>query len=290
MGEGRFVFALVDPDTLDPSNPDPATADPLSMTVIFEFHQPGQPKTDGQDKKQRHRNARKWHQLGAMPFGESYNKTLQAITDAFVTTYGPASLNQLRTDEITLSEPVLLKGQPGPGGPDRVWELREFKNTSGTLRPGPVQATAGDSFDRDPTFGQYLLDHKDDLLAGKLALGTFAGYSSEESFSKTRWQFPDVNGQPFPEDVRSAFAKGTCNGCHNAEQASFPAPQFPEGAQIGFYHVTPFPTAASPSGDLAGTERVSPFLKNTDLPRRATFMQNVLADPTSTVGTTSLAD
>jgi len=42
----------------------------------------------------------------------------------------------------------------------------------------------------------------------------------------------------------------------------------------------------SPGGDLSGTERVSGFLKVKDLPRRATFMQNVLANPASTQGTT----
>lgn len=287
MGEGRFVFALVDPDTLDPGDPDPRMATPMSMTVIFEFHQPGQPKTATKDHKQRQRNAQKWHALGSLPFGERYNRALEQITDAFVTTYGPASLNQLRTDEIALAGETLLPGQPGPeaGAP---WELREFKIKDGLLQIGPVQATADDRFDRDPGFAQYLLDHQDDVAAGKLVLGPYAGYTSTESFSTTRWEFPDVGGQAFPETVRFNFAKNTCNGCHNAEQASFPAPQFPEGGAIGFYHVTPFPKEKSPGGDLAGTERVSPFLKQKDLPRRATFMQNVLVDPTTTVGATAL--
>jgi len=35
---------------------------------------------------------------------------------------------------------------------------------------------------------------------------------------------------------------------------------------------------------------VSPFLKTKDLPRRATFMQNVLKNPTTTVGASALAD
>ena len=98
MGEGRFVFALVDPDTLDARHPDPHQATPMSMTVIFEFHQVGQPKTATKDQKQRQRNAGRWHALGKLPYGPSFNAALQQITDAFVTTYGPASLNQLRTD------------------------------------------------------------------------------------------------------------------------------------------------------------------------------------------------
>ena len=279
MGEGRFVFGLVDPDS----------GAPLSMTVIFEFHQPGQPKTPTRDHKQRQRNAQKWHALASLPFGAAYNRALQQITDAFVTTYGPASLNQLRTNEIALAGERLLSGQPGPeaGAP---WELREFKIVDGRLQVGPVQATADDRFDRDPGFARYLLDHRDEVLAGKLPLGSYAGYTSTEAFSATRWELPDVDGAPFPEDVRGAFARNTCNGCHNAEQATFPAPQFPEGGALGFYQVTPFPPGPPARGGLAGTERVSEFLKTKDLPRRATFMQNVLVDPTTTVGATALAD
>ena len=286
MGEGRFVFSLVDQDTMAAHHPDLQAADPMSMTVIFEFHLPGQPKTAPKDNQQRQKNAQKWHALGGMPFGESYNHALQGLTDAFVSTYGTKSLNQLRTNVIALATSSLLKGQPGPEA-ESVWELREFKLVGGKLVVSPVQATAGDAYIGDPTFGQYLLDNKADLLAGKLALGTFAGFTASQEFSKTRWQFPDVGGQPFPDDVRFAFAKGTCNGCHNAEQASFAAPQFPEGQSIGFLHITPFVGADhSPGGDLSGTERVSGFLKVKDLPRRATFMQNVLANPASTQGTT----
>lgn len=279
MGEGRFVFGLVDPDT----------GAPLSMTVIFEFHQPGQPKTPTRDQKQRYRNAQKWHALASLSYGEAYNRALQQITDAFVTTYGPASLNQLRTNEIALAGETLLPGQPGPeaGAP---WELREFKIIDGTLQIGPVQATADDRFDRDPGFARYLVDHRDEVLAGKLPLGDYAGYVSTEAFSQTRWEFPDVDGAPFPENVRGAFARNTCNGCHNAEQATFPAPQFPEGGALGFYQVTPFPQEAPRRGKLAGTERVSEFLKTKDLPRRATFMENILANPASLVGATALAD
>ena len=153
-----------------------------------------------------------------------------------------------------------------------------------------MQGTAGDVYDGDPGFAQYLVDNAADVLAGKLVLGDYAGYTSTESFSQTRWSFPDVDGQPFPEDVRGAFARNTCNGCHNAEQASFPAPQFPEGASLGFYHVTPFPPTASPGGALDGTERVSPFLKEKDLPRRATFMQNILSNATSTTAASPYAD
>lgn len=279
MGEGRFVFALVDPDTHEP----------MSMTVIFEFHLPGQPKTTTTDHKQRQRNAMKWHALASLPFGHSYNAALQQITDAFVTTYGTASLNQLRTDEIALAGQTLLPGQPGPeaGAP---WELREFKIRNGLLQVSPVQGTADDRLNGDPGFAQYLVDHAADVLAGKLVLGDYAGYTSTESFSQTRWSFPDVGGQPFPDDVRGAFARGTCNGCHNAEQQSFPAPQFPEGAQLGFYHLTPFPPSPSPGGALDGTERISPFLKTKDLPRRATFLQNILQNATSTVAASALAD
>jgi hypothetical protein len=284
MGEGRFVFGLIDPDAYDPTQ-----ANPMSMTVIFEFHQVGQPKTGPKDQKQRQKNAMRWHALGSTDFGESFNQQLQNITDAFVTTYGPASLNQLRTDEIALGGATLLNGQPGPeaGVP---WELREFHLVNGQLTVAPVQATAGDEYNNDPTFAQFLLDNQADVLAGTVNLGNFIGYTATEAFSKTRWQFPDVGGQPFPEATRFAFAKGTCNGCHNAERSSFPAPQFPEGATLGFYHITPFPTEASPGGDLDGTERVSPFLKEIDLPRRATFMQNILFNANSTMSATPLAD
>src|SRR5207249_4028332 len=110
----------------------------------------------------------------------------------------------------------------------------------GALQVVGVQATADDTYNHDPTFAQFLFDNRADLLAGKLKLGEFIGYTSTENFSQTRWSFPDIGGQPFPEDVRFAFAKATCNGCHNAEQSSFPAPQFPEGQSLGFYHITPF--------------------------------------------------
>jgi len=286
MGEGRFVFALVDPDTLgDPANPQAAT--PLSMTVIFEFHLPGKPTTPEKDNAQRQRNAKKWHALGSLAFGESYNHELQLITDAFVTTYGPDSLNQLRTNEIALGGPGLIRGEPGSNDTNQIWELREYKIVGGKFAVAPVQATAGDIWVKDPTFGQFLLDNRDAVLAGKVNLGDFAGYTASEDFARTRWEFPTVNGAPYPEDVRSAFAKGTCNGCHNAEQASFAAPQFPEGSQLGFLHISPFHDTTRPSSDpLAGTERVSAFLKNTDIPRRVTFMKGVLDNASSTLGET----
>ncbi len=81
-GEGRFVFQVLGPtlavnalagavEVMD------ATVTPQKFTVIFEYSLPVARASDTLVW------ARRWHGLGALPFGADYNATLRALTNAF---------------------------------------------------------------------------------------------------------------------------------------------------------------------------------------------------------------
>ena len=92
-GEARFVFTALDlarTASLD-------GASPLPFTVIFEYGL-GASDRDGVTAW-----AQRWHGLGRLTFGPTYNAALQTITDSFTRRDGTPSglLNQIRTNEGT---------------------------------------------------------------------------------------------------------------------------------------------------------------------------------------------
>ena len=237
-GEGRFIYAFQG-----------GSGGNRAFTIILEYNLPD---TNGQTAAVW---AERWHGLGGLAFGEELNQALESITSAFTTRgANPAGVNgsalsQLRSNEIELNFP---------------WELREFHLDAATGLL--LQATTANTPDRSlrgVTSGltTWLTDpaNRSSILAGTHEVpAEFLGGRSRSD--GTAWTFPNVD-----EPLRKAFARQTCNGCHNGEVDS---------VIDGFYHITP-----NTRPDPTGTSNVSPFLRNTELPRRAQVLETLLCPP-----------
>jgi hypothetical protein len=221
-GEGRFVFGLLNND-----------CNPLPFTVIFEF---GINKRQCQDIVN---FGKEWKDLSTMPFGSAYLTALQKITDQFsqcgTNTAKPnqSSLNQLRTDEITLDKP---------------WELREFNLTGSGLEP----VTTKKEPDNDHNNTQLLADF---INANQVAIET-NNYDVPLQFSKKNFLGSHALAPKFwdgpPGSVSSDLARhvlslNTCSGCHTSE------------TQTSFTHVSPAGRGqeAGLSGFLVGPDPVN---------------------------------
>lgn len=201
--------------------------------------------------------ASKFHALGTKTFGASYNSALQAVTDLFTKRNtsplkpGGSSINQVRSNEIMM------------GFSRDPWQLREFQlNTAGgplALRLSTTAMTPADAVLGSTPLTQMLLDY----INGSAAL-IHGGYASVpavtiggHSNQNFKWSFAQVS-----ESARHDFAGQTCNGCHSTEQQH---PQTGEFLSAGFfYQVSPV------DGSL------SAFMRNFEIPRRTTYMQNIL--------------
>jgi hypothetical protein len=237
-GEGRLVYGVTSP-----------SGGGIPMTVIFEFNLPTSVSA--------HDWARRWHALGALPFGSELNEALAAVVEGYT---APEDLSQVRTSEVFLSN---------------EWVLREFHLEAGALVTAPTAQTPDFSLNN----AQALVDwvnanaeavlsqtHRvpEELLGGR-SLMAFPALQNF-NFSGTQWLMGD-DGKPLVDaEVRHAFANQTCNGCHQSDAA--------EGGQPVdvFYHVSP--TRPVNVGD--GTDRLSPFIRNIELPRRALFLSELL--------------
>ncbi len=239
-GEGRFVFGLVD-----------GSGNGRSMTVIFEYGLPSTGTT-----LTRRDWAKKFHALGAIPLGESYNANLEAVTKLFTTRgssptrVGGSSINQVRSNEIEMGSP---------------WQLRESHLTSVAgvlgLRPVTTALTPANSA-ATPNSTQNLalvnyLNTQATLIHGGYGVppASIIGGESNEDFT---WSF----GQAVNENTRHEFAGMTCNGCHQSEAG---------GLNLGgFYQVSPFG-----DGGADGADRLSDFIKLFEVPRRASYLLNL---------------
>jgi len=277
FGEGRFVFGLVDP----------VTNEDLAMTVIFEYRLPGAPDSTGDDTSKRQLWSQRWHNLGNYAFGDpTYNQLLENITTAFAKHGGGSSIHQLRTNEIALSQNPMVHGRPDPS---LVWELREWHlGDDSALHVANVKNTPSSAFNHDSQLAQFIVDNAATVTDGSIDFAqssvgqSFLGFESHEQFDATKWTFdtttPQVTG-----DLRAAFGMLTCNGCHNAEQSTLP----PVLNGVGFYHVSPLVPPSGATDDTAGTERLSNFVKNIDIPRRQQFMTSQLGSATNLTGATN---
>jgi len=230
-GEGRLVFGFIDP----------ATGEPGRMTVAFEYRLP--PLGTSDDRKAW---ARRWFDAAQQPWGEAYNQALEQLTRGFsargVDPSGAAgsALSQLRMNEAAFGE---------------IWELREWQLESGPggtfLRPAPLPQTPDQSLNGTAALADYLLQNAEKIRSGEYVLPQHlrAGASPEVG----AWAFRKQGA--VDESLRHAFARQTCNGCHSGETFS---------AQ-GFFHVSPFGRIDAGSN---GTDRLSPFMIETELPRR----------------------
>jgi hypothetical protein len=212
-GEARFVYNVL--NISDPGNPVPT-----QFNVIFEYGISAGTCDDIRAWGQR------WHDLGSIPFGESYNVALQSITDTF-TKIGanPAkpngsALNQLRTNEIALLSP---------------WELREFglspASTTGPFAPLPlIQTTVKQTPNHSTVAGQDLLgsqpvadfinQFRAQIIDGTYVVpATFEGGPFLGGATVNQIDFWNGNNSPPIIDnlARHLFSLNTCNACHGRE-------------------------------------------------------------------------
>jgi len=223
-GEARLIYGLRDP----------VSGAPGKMTVAFEYRLPS--LGTGDDRAEW---ARRWHALGKLPYGETYNAALQRLTDVFAQA---GSLSQLRANEQQFGE---------------LWQLRQWILDGGTLRLAPTPQTPDQSLNGSARLSQFILDNAAALRAGTAVIPPeLQGGASQEIGA---WVFKDE--KRIDEPLRHAFARQTCNGCHAHETNSVQ----------GFFHVSPFKPL---SGN--GQDRVSDFLKHGEMQRRVGRLQELL--------------
>jgi hypothetical protein len=231
-GEGRFVFAFE------------RTGLPLQATIILEYKLPAATPADVLGW------ANAFHDLGALPFGESYNAALQVVTQLFVArgarpgAPNGSAINAVRTNELTF-------------GVNGLWELREFRLSAATglLEPVPVELTPDRSFNNSPTLASFINTNQAAIIAEQHTVPpVFQGqpFQGGAIFNDLgAWFAPGVD----PE-ARHHFSLNTCNGCHSAQETGVPflqiSPRFP-GAEAG---LSGFLTGTTISDPLTGQPRV----------------------------------
>lgn len=204
-GEGRLLFTLTDGPGDDPRS------QPLEMTVIFEFALPMDATRDS------HYWATRWHELGSFPaFDEAYKSRLASVIEEFAR---QDSFAQARTNERVL---------------DWDWQLREFRLVRGALVTSPTDDTPDPSLNGSAAVATFLKENSSSIMDNlhRVPASMLGGASN----ASVRWFFPKVT-----EDVRRAFARQTCNGCHQTEETP---------VDVNF-HVSPF---------KKGVASLSPFL------------------------------
>ena len=262
-GEARFVFGV-----LDINNPQGA---PL-FTVILEYGL----KADTCDDQKKW--AQKFHALGGIPFGSTYNATLQSVTDGF-TKIGSnplkpngSALNQLRTNEIALSFP---------------WELREFTLQPVTASDAPiaplkeatVKQTPANVFNGGTLVADFINEHEAEILLQQHVVPEiyqgqhFLGGSSLNQIDF--WNAPGINNN----NARHLFSLNTCNACHGRE------------TNTGFLQISPRSpgSVSSISGFLSGIDVSDPVTGEirhfNELEFRAKDLCRLLTQPCSVLAT-----
>jgi hypothetical protein len=246
-GEGRFVFQVIGPTlgvnaTTNAIEVMDATVKPQKFTVIFEYSLPV--LDDGMTITW----AQRFHLLGTLPFGTSFNAQLLNLTRDFS---GPDqdtrrpngnAINQVRTNEVALQGARF----PNPGfvAGKQIWEIREFHLTTTALAPHTMNLEPARDFDifktafippegtRAAELSAYLNANAAAVLASnhKLADGMSANASLVGSAPYGAWgKLVNPNPPTIPSqgvenalegvaiDVRDSFAINTCAGCHRHE-------------------------------------------------------------------------
>lgn len=216
-GEGRLVFGVVNRN----SN---GGCSLTQFTVIMEYGVP----ISGCSAVQQY--AQQWVNLGATPFGSTFNARLQQITDQFTTANAApgrpnnSALNQLRTNEIALAAP---------------WELREFVLPQGngmlgivSTKETPHRAT----FQNTAALANFMNSGTPSVPATWLGVPFLTGSSLNPSIADAAaWNAPGATNAN-----RHRVSLNTCDGCHGSEArangnpfVAFPSPE------TSFVHVTP---------------------------------------------------
>lgn len=278
-GEGRFVYSIVkDPASNCSTAVSSLTQAFVGFNVILEYGIP----IDNCEKLLEYQE--NWRSLSDIPFGATFNTTLEKITDLFTaqganpnaTTKNLSALNQLRTNEICNSS--LLSG----GAP--FWQLREFVlggnfllgNTTTKLEPmskfngavlNPLNAanTTADiatlaAFVNANTAAIEANNYTVPLTVPASGGGTanfLAGradvHSPTAATTNHHWNGRGTSGASTfinSDSARFMFSLNTCSGCHGGETGT----GFVHVRYIGFGHNI---SATSTSG---GLRDISSFL------------------------------
>lgn len=226
-GEGRFVFAVVDPFG--------GGCQETPFTVILEY---GVPLSSCPAVKQW---ALDWSALDSLILGSpAYNNALQNLTDVFAAPNAAPSkpngsaINQVRTNENELNP---------------LWELREFRlldPTPSLLSQTTVAETPDDVFRPSNEVNTYISpggNPRPMPLNHPVTGNPFLGGASENPFPPSGTFWDGIPSMPGPASGRHDFSFNTCNGCHGGETDTF------------FVHINP-----APNGVLSFLPLLSDFL------------------------------
>ena len=225
-GEGRFVFQVMSP-----------SCTPMQFTVIFEY---GIEKNSCSAVKSW---GQQWADLNSLTIGSvAYNTALENITQSFVSAnavpHKPngSALNQLRTNEFALGQPLGLK-----------WELREFVIADSgwnqhLLAQNTVNQTPDTSLDNSLNVRDFVNGPTTEVpLRFPTIADPFKGGSSITPFMDF-WNHPGIA----PRQKRHEFSLNTCNGCHAGETNTF------------FTHIKPGSIPVALSGFMTGINVTDP--------------------------------
>lgn len=228
--QGRFAFGLFDGPADDPAS------QPRQMTLGIEYLLPLDTATTTDW-------ANRFHALGAHPaFDASYLDALEKLTDSFTGLDGtPPKLSQIRTNERVF---------------EWDWNLRQFQLApgSGAIVLSTTTKTPDQTMNGGAELVQFVKANRQAILEDRFT--TPSAMTGGFSIAGRPWRLPGVD-----QELRDAFAKATCDGCHQEETAP---------VDVNF-HVSPF---------KKGIAKVSPFLNtpgsNDELAKRAASMQRAL--------------
>lgn len=190
-GEGRFVFGVLDRSF--------GGEFAKQFTVILEYGLLASSPEALRDW------AARWHELGALPQGELYNRALAALTERFAGRDAAPhkangnALNQLRTSELDLfSFP---------------WEFRQFRLVdAGGLELTTTSDAPDFQFQLSTQLAQLINDNEAQVLDGSFVVPPALLGGVDKFFFQT-WAATGVTN---PE-ARHRFAIRTCSGCHSSE-------------------------------------------------------------------------
>lgn len=250
-GEGRFVFGVIDRRTT--GGIDPYTGQPIrgcgepQFTVILEY---------GIDRRGCGIRdwGRQWYNLRNHSLGSAaYNAALQRITDQFTLANAApgkpngSALNQLRTNEIAIANPV----------PDNTWQMREFRlpAPNGHLQEVNVALTPDESLRNQDLTAQFVNANTPSILTQTHFVPPFF---MGQKFQGNESNVPAPPFATFWNDgptvaianrqARHLFSLNTCSACHSGETRTV------------FTHIKPAPfgTPAGLSGFMTGITVIDP--------------------------------
>lgn len=226
-GQLRFIYNVLD-----------ASGNPTEFNVIFELQMPGSSCQETLALT----NA--FHALSALPFGPTYNATLQAITDRVVTRNAmPGRLNgsaltSLRTNEAFLGSPWEMRSfslQAATNGGDdegdddkahRKDEDGESQNT-GVLAQAPLDLTPAAHYQGTQTLADFIKEFAPVILAADAQRTLPLTYRGEPFLGGVAhnaldlgWGGPAPICSTAPKAARRTFSFRTCQGCHGLDTAT----------------------------------------------------------------------